>query len=230
MTPVLATPGAGGTLHQNIQQMAQTTRWADSAAPRFPKEYARKIWPFHLMAKKGEAWIQKQEAVPSAEVDLEHVEFAARVPDTVSADHGDNVLGSGEGELPKNSAAKVCRDPGVNAGRVLTAVNDRVADLGVGLDHGADGAAEHREREISLVEGSEEGAITKFLLDVQVDILLGEVGRGEIGGCMTWIWRGQEGDVPPKHEAPVQLETVEIGSQVTLPVFEVEGWIGKGLL
>ena len=47
--------GAGGTLHRNIQQMAQTTRWADSAAPLFPKEYAksRKIWPFHLMAKKG---------------------------------------------------------------------------------------------------------------------------------------------------------------------------------
>ena len=44
---------------------------------------------------------------------------------------------------------------------------------------------------------------------------------------MTWIGRGQEGDVPPEQEAPVQLGTVEVGPQVPLPVFKVEGMIGK---
>ena len=36
--PELVIPGPGGTRHLNIQQMAQSTRWAERAAPRFPKE------------------------------------------------------------------------------------------------------------------------------------------------------------------------------------------------
>ena len=81
----------------------------------------------------------------------------------------------------------VSRDPGVNAGQALTAVDDDGAHIRINLQDSSDGAAKHRKRKVLFTKGAEEGAIQQLLLDVGVDVLLGKVGGGEVDGCMAWI-------------------------------------------
>ena len=48
----------------------------------------------------GAAGVEEQEAIPPREINFEHEEFTTWVETTIPPDHGDNVVGSGEGKLP----------------------------------------------------------------------------------------------------------------------------------
>ena len=128
----------------------------------------------------GEKWstgrVEQQEAIPPREIDLKHFEFNTREQAAVALDHGDDVIGGGEGELPKDTAVEVSGDPRVDPGGTLAAVDDRAALVGPGLRDSADGTAEHSEGKGGLVERAEESTKGEFLGDVGVHVVGGQAG------------------------------------------------------
>ena len=125
---------------------------------------------------------------------------------------------------------KMRGDPGVDSGEALAAIDDGAANVRVGFCDGSNWAAEHGERKVCLLKWSEKGAVAEFLLDVDIHVLPGEVGGGEVGCSMARIRWGQERDVPAKCEVPEDLWAVEVGPQVGLPFLKIEGVVGEGNL
>ena len=66
--------------------------------------------------ERGDAGVQEQEPVPPAEINFEHVKFRTGVQGTVLANHVDNVLGGGEGQLPEDVLVEMGHDPGIDPG------------------------------------------------------------------------------------------------------------------
>ena len=118
------------------------------------------------------------------------------------------------------------RDPGVDSSETLATVNDGAADRGPFLVHSSNGAAVDTEGEISFIEGAEQRAILELLLDVGVNITGGQAGGGKVEGCVTGVWRRDEGDVEAKDETFEKLRAIKVGTEGFLPCRYVEGWIG----
>ena len=131
----------------------------------------------------------------------------------VALDHGHDVLGGGQGQLPENTAVEVGGDPGVDAGRALAAVDDGAAHVGTGLLDGADRTAKDPEGEGALVKWTEEGAVAELLGDVGGHIVGGQVCGGKVDLGVAWRRRGREGYVPAEREVVEQLGSVEVGPE-----------------
>ena len=117
----------------------------------------------------------------------------------------------------------VSRYPAIDPGEALAAVDDGAADGGPLLVDSSDGAAEHLEGEVGLVEGAEQRTVLELLLDVGVDVTGGQAGRRQIEGGMPGIWWRGEGNVPAKRKVLEKLWAIEVRAEAALPSRYVEG-------
>ena len=133
----------------------------------------------------------------------------------------------GERQFPSDTPVVMGRDPGVDSSETLATVNDGAADRRPFLVDSSNGAAIDSEGEIVLLEGAEQRAILELLLDVGVNVAGGQAGGGKVEGCVTGIWRRDEGDIEAKDETFEKLRAIKVGAEGFFPCRYVEGRPGK---
>ena len=169
----------------------------------------------------GLARIHEKPTVPPGVIGLPHSELLTREPLSVLLDEGHDGLRSGKEDFPCLSAVLMGRDELVNAGPDLAAVRDCPADWDFGSR--AERTSVDFERDFTLLERTEESAVSEFCLDIDANILGSDGSGSQITLGVFWIWRRSEGEIPPELQHGKYLVRVEVSLESKPPSLEREG-------
>ena len=127
------------------------------------------------------------------------------------------------------SSVHVGIDPCVDPAVELGAVDDSSTDFRVLLVDSVNGTAEDPERQLRILERTDESPELRLLVDILLYILLKKRGPLEVPFGVFRLGSGREGDIPAITKPLDDFVGVEIAMEHGLPYLNREGWEPKGL-